>query len=55
MRIDKLITKGKYFDLLLNSSNSLWKCTAKISLDNLFVDIGALTLWAQDPNTNSPD
>ena len=39
--INQMITNGKMLDLLLNSLNlSLRKCM-KISLENLYVDIGA--------------
>ena len=41
MRINKMITKGKRFDLLSDSfTHSVRKCI-EISLENLYVDIGA--------------
>ena len=37
----KWLPKGKYFDLLKNSVNLFLAKYVEISLDNLFVDIGA--------------
>ena len=42
MRITKLITKGELFDLKPNSLNYAKKKCMEISLENLFVDLGAL-------------
>ena len=41
MRIKKMITKKKCLDLLSNSLNTFFKKCIEISLENLYVDIGA--------------
>ena len=41
MRINKMITEGKIFDMLSNSLNLFFKEMYEISLENLNVDIEA--------------
>ena len=41
MRVNKMITKEKCLDLLPNSLNYFLRKCMKVSMENLYVDIGA--------------
>ena len=41
MRVNKMITKEKCFDLISNSLNYFLRKCMKVSMENLYVDIGA--------------
>ena len=50
MRINKIITKRKIFDLLSNSLNQFFKEMYGDQLENLYVDIGVY--WANSKSSN---